>query len=167
MVTKKPDMALSIVNYVESQFVCTDAGKLTGTAEKDGLVKAVSLVTKEHWREQKEFKKEESLDAATDAFSRKLLKYKARIYLMLRKAQLCRRECRLSLSVDSQPVRIVYFYFDLFLFDFRSCLILCDFNYLQDISTIVLKANLECARGNYKKAINLLNSITTETLDLK
>ena len=39
--------------------------------------------------------------------------------------------------------------------------------YFQNISTVFLKANLEYLRGNYKKAIKLLNSVTSENLDFK
>lgn len=37
----------------------------------------------------------------------------------------------------------------------------------QNTSTIFLKANLEYLRGNYKKAMRLLNSATIENLDFK
>lgn len=39
--------------------------------------------------------------------------------------------------------------------------------YFQNTSTIFLKANLEYLRGNYKKAMRLLNSATIENLDFK
>lgn len=42
-----------------------------------------------------------------------------------------------------------------------------NFFYFQNISTVFLKANIEYLRGNYKKAVRLLNSVTSENLDFK
>ncbi|KZC13924.1 CCR4-NOT transcription complex subunit 10 [Dufourea novaeangliae] len=75
----------------------------------------------------------------TDAFKVKLLKCKARIYLKMHQLKLCRREWKTLVSLCT-PV---------------------------NISTVFLKANLEYLRGNYKTAIKLLNSVTSENLDFK
>ncbi|XP_043279796.1 CCR4-NOT transcription complex subunit 10 isoform X2 [Venturia canescens] len=133
--TNRPDAALSIVNYVESQFISKESGKLGGPVEKDlgGIVPKTSTL-KDH-KEQKK----ESLDAATDAFRIQLLKYKARIYLLLQQPKLCKREWKTLMSLGAKV----------------------------NLSTVFLKANLECAKGNHKKAIKLLNSVTNETLDVK
>ena len=88
-------------------------------------------------KEQKEQKKEVS--TATDAFKVKLLKCKARIYLAMHQLKLCKREWKTLVSLGT-PV---------------------------NMSTVFLKANLEYLRGNYKKAIKLLNSVQSENLDFK
>lgn len=44
---------------------------------------------------------------------------------------------------------------------------LTSFYCFQNASTICLKANLEYLRGNYKKAIKLLNTSTTENVDFR
>ncbi|XP_076671022.1 CCR4-NOT transcription complex subunit 10 [Andrena cerasifolii] len=88
-------------------------------------------------KEQKEQKKEVS--TATDAFKVKLLKCKARIYLAMHQLRLCKREWKTLVSLGT-PV---------------------------NMSTVFLKANLEYLRGNYKKAIKLLNSVQSENLDFK
>ncbi|KOC65130.1 CCR4-NOT transcription complex subunit 10 [Habropoda laboriosa] len=110
IVTEQPDAALSLINYIESQLISTDNSKIT-SVDKD----------------------------ATDAFKIKLLKCKARIYLMMHQLKLCKREWKTLVSLGT-PV---------------------------NISTVFLKANLEYLRGNYKKAIKLLNSVTSENLDFK
>ncbi|OAD61954.1 CCR4-NOT transcription complex subunit 10 [Eufriesea mexicana] len=110
IVTEQPDAALSLINYIESQLISTDNSK-------------ISSVDKE----------------TTDAFKLKLLKCKARIYLMKHQLKLCKREWKTLVSLGT-PV---------------------------NTSTVFLKANLEYLRGNYKKAIKLLNSVTSENLDFK
>lgn len=126
---EQPEAALSIVNYVESQFISTDNSKIS-TVDKDSVIKSV--------KEPKEQKKE-ATDTALDAFKIRLLKCKVRIYLMMHQLKLCKREWKLLVSSATSV----------------------------NISTVFLKANLEYLRGNYKKAIKLLNSVTTENLDFK
>ncbi|XP_078036029.1 CCR4-NOT transcription complex subunit 10 [Augochlora pura] len=128
IVTDQPDAALSLITYIESQLISTDNSKLA-SVDKEGIMKSVT--------EQKEQKKE--TDTATDAFKIKLLKCKARIYLMMHQLKLCKREWKTFVSLGT-PV---------------------------NISTVFLKANLEYLRGNYKKAIKLLNSVTSENMDFK
>ncbi|XP_006615017.1 CCR4-NOT transcription complex subunit 10 [Apis dorsata] len=128
IITEQPDAALSLINYIESQLISTDNSKIS-SVDKEGIIKSI--------KEQKEPKKE--VDTATDAFKLKLLKCKARIYLMMHQLKLCKREWKTLVSLGT-PV---------------------------NISTVFLKANLEYLRGNYKKAIKLLNSITSENLDFK
>ncbi|XP_012284437.1 CCR4-NOT transcription complex subunit 10 isoform X2 [Orussus abietinus] len=128
LMTEQPDAALALLNYIESQFISTDMSKIT--SEKEGAIKPI--------KEQKEQKKD-SIDAATDAFRIKLLKYKARIYLITHRLKLCKREWKTLVSLGT-PV---------------------------DISTVFLKANLEYLRGNYRKAVKILNSITNENLEYR
>ncbi|XP_076226498.1 CCR4-NOT transcription complex subunit 10 isoform X2 [Nomia melanderi] len=128
IVTNQPDAALSLINYIESQLISTDNSKLA-SVDKEGIMKPVT--------EQKDQKKE--TDTVTDAFKIKLLKCKARIYLMMHQLKLCKREWKVLVSLGT-PV---------------------------NISTVFLKANLEYLRGNYKKAIKLLNSVTSENMDFK
>ncbi|KAG7211993.1 hypothetical protein KM043_011189 [Ampulex compressa] len=129
IVTDQPDAALSLVNYIESQFISTDNSKIS-SVDKEGVIKSV--------KEQKE-QKNDVVDTATDAFKIKLLKYKARIYILMHQLKLCKREWKTLVSLGTPA----------------------------NISTVFLKANLEYLRGNYKKAIKLLNSVTTENLDFK
>ncbi|XP_017763329.1 PREDICTED: CCR4-NOT transcription complex subunit 10 [Eufriesea mexicana] len=128
IVTEQPDAALSLINYIESQLISTDNSKIS-SVDKESMMKSI--------KEQKEPKKE--VDTATDAFKLKLLKCKARIYLMKHQLKLCKREWKTLVSLGT-PV---------------------------NTSTVFLKANLEYLRGNYKKAIKLLNSVTSENLDFK
>ncbi|XP_076288997.1 CCR4-NOT transcription complex subunit 10 [Lasioglossum baleicum] len=128
IVTDQLDAALSLITYIESQLISTDNSKLA-SVDKEGIMKSVT--------EQKEQKKE--TDTATNAFKIKLLKCKARIYLLMHQLKLCKREWKTIVSLGT-PV---------------------------NISTVFLKANLEYLRGNYKKAIKLLNSVTSENMDFK
>lgn len=128
IVTDQPDAALSLINYVENQLISTDNSKIT-PVDKEGIMKSM--------KEQKEQKRE--VDVVIDAFKIKLLKCKARIYLMMHQLKLCKREWKTLVSLGT-PV---------------------------NISIVFLKANLEYLRGNYKKAIKLLNSVTSENLDFK
>ncbi|KOX77546.1 CCR4-NOT transcription complex subunit 10 [Melipona quadrifasciata] len=70
IVTEQPDAALSLINYIESQLISTDNSK-------------ISSVDKE----------------VTDAFKLKLLKCKARIYLMMHQLKLCKMTCGESSAV--------------------------------------------------------------------
>ncbi|XP_050585133.1 CCR4-NOT transcription complex subunit 10 [Bombus affinis] len=128
IVTEQPDAALSLINYIESQLISTDNSKIS-SVDKEGIIKSI--------KEQKEPKRE--VDIVTDAFKLKLLKCKARIYLMMHQLKLCKREWKTLVSLGT-PV---------------------------NISTVFLKANIEYLRGNYKKAVRLLNSVTSENLDFK
>ncbi|KAH0948907.1 hypothetical protein HN011_007678 [Eciton burchellii] len=128
IITEQPDTALSVIDYVESQFISTDSSKIS-SADKDGIMKSI--------KDQKEQK--DITDTLTDAFKIKLLKCKARIYLLTHQLKLCRREWKSLVSLGT-PV---------------------------NTSTIFLKANLEYLRGNYKKAMKLLNSTNIENLDFK
>ncbi|XP_046621243.1 CCR4-NOT transcription complex subunit 10-B [Neodiprion virginianus] len=128
IVTNQPDAALSLLNYIESQFVSTDTSKITPT-DKENAIKPI--------KEQKE--KTDNVDAATDAFRIKLLKYKARIYLMTHQLKLCKKEWK-ALVASGTPV---------------------------NVSSILLKGNLEYLRGNYRKAIKILNSISADGLEYK
>ncbi|KAF7414967.1 hypothetical protein HZH68_003456 [Vespula germanica] len=129
IITEQPDAALSLINYIESQFISTDNSKIA-SVDKEGVMKVV--------KEQKE-QKRDSNDIVTDLFKMKLLKCKARIYLLTHQLKLCKREWKTLVSLGT-PI---------------------------NISTLCLKANLEYLKGNYKKAIKLLNSLTTENLDFK
>lgn len=92
VVTNQPDAALSLLNYIESQFVSTDTSKIA-SGDKENAIKPI--------KEQKE--KKDVVDAATDAFRIKLLKYKARIYLMTHQLKLCKREWK-ALVASGTPV---------------------------------------------------------------
>lgn len=128
IVTEQPDAALSILNYVESQFISTDGSKIS-SVDKDGVIKSN--------KEQKEQKKDVG-DTVADAFKIKLLKYKARIYLLTHQLKFCKKEWKTLVSLG-----------------------------IVNTSTIFLKANLEYLRGNYEKAIQFLNSKMKENLDFK
>ncbi|XP_063976215.1 CCR4-NOT transcription complex subunit 10 [Diachasmimorpha longicaudata] len=125
IVTKRLNAALALINYVESQFICsTDSSKLTSSPSvQDGPPKGIGI------KELKE-KKKDSVDSTNDLFRLKLLKYKARVYLLLHQPKLCSMEWKLLVSLGT-PV---------------------------SISTIFLKAHLEYMRGNFKKSLKLLNS---------
>ncbi|KYN31247.1 CCR4-NOT transcription complex subunit 10 [Trachymyrmex septentrionalis] len=124
IVTEQPDAALSILNYVESQFISTDNSKISSSIDKDGVIKSI--------KEQREQKKD--VDIVIDAFKIKLLKYKARIYLLTHQLKLCKKEWKTLVSLG-----------------------------IVNTSTIFLKAHLEYLRGNYEKAIQFLNSNMKET----
>lgn len=130
IIMEQPDAALSILNYVESQYISIDGSKIS-SIDKDGVIKSKI-------KEQKEQKKDIN-DTVTDAFKIKLLKCKARIYLLTHQLKLCKKEWKTIVSLGI----------------------------LANTSTIFLKANLEYLRGNYKKAMRLLNSATIENLDFK
>lgn len=130
VIMEQPDAALSILNYVESQYVSIDGSKIS-SVDKDGLIKSKI-------KEQKEQKKDMN-DIVTDAFKIKLLKCKARIYLLTHQLKLCKKEWKTIVSLGT----------------------------IANTSTIFLKANLEYLRGNYKKAMKLLSSATIENLDFK
>lgn len=134
--TNRLDAALALVNYVESQFICADTVKLASTTttatpgtDKDNLVPP-KLPVKE--------KKNDNTDTASDAFRIKLLKYKARLFLLLQQPKLCKKEWKMLVSLGTP----------------------------MNISTIFLKAHLEYVKGDYNKAMKLLNS-STENLDYK
>ncbi|XP_029178795.1 CCR4-NOT transcription complex subunit 10 [Nylanderia fulva] len=131
IIMEQPDPALSILNYVESQYVSIDGSKIS-SVDKDGIIKSKI-------KEQKEQKKDIN-DTVIDAFKIKLLKCKARIYLLTHQLKLCKKEWKTLVSLGT----------------------------IVNTSTIFLKANLEYLRGNYKKAMKLLNSATIERhLDYK
>ncbi|XP_015110061.1 CCR4-NOT transcription complex subunit 10 [Diachasma alloeum] len=124
IVTSRLDAALALINYVESQFICsTDSSKLTSPPIQEGPSKGITI------KELKE-KKKDNIESSNDLFRQKLLKYKARVYLLLQQPKLCRMEWKLLLTLGT-PV---------------------------SISTIFLKAHLEYMRGNFKKSLKLLNS---------
>lgn len=99
IVTEQPDIGLSVLNYVESQFVSIDNSKIS-SVDKDGIIKSV--------KDQKEQKKGIS-DTATDAFKIKLLKYKARIYLLTHQLKLCKKEWKTLVSLGTPVVVILSF----------------------------------------------------------
>lgn len=99
IVTEQPDIGLSVLNYVESQFVSIDNSKIS-SVDKDGVMKSV--------KDQKEQKKGVS-DTATDAFKIKLLKYKARIYLLTHQLKLCKKEWKTLVSLGTPVVVIKLF----------------------------------------------------------
>ena len=94
IVTEQPDAALSLINYIESQLISTDNSKIS-SVDKEGIIKSI--------KEQKEPKKE--VDVVTDAFKLKLLKCKARIYLMMHQLKLCKREWKTLVSLGTPAVR--------------------------------------------------------------
>lgn len=98
IVMKQPDTALSVLNYVENQFVSNDISKLS-CMDKDGVIKSV--------KEQKEQKKDIG-DIIPDAFKIKLLKCKARIYLLTHQLKLCKKEWKTLVSLGAPVVRILY-----------------------------------------------------------
>lgn len=91
IVTEQTDAALSLINYIESQLISTDNSKVA-PVDKEGIIKSM-----------KEQKKE--VDISTDAFKIKLLKCKARIYLMTHQLKLCKREWKMLVSLGTPVVR--------------------------------------------------------------
>lgn len=98
IVTEQLDLALSILNYVESQFVSIEGSKIS-SVDKNGVMKSV--------KEQRELKKGVN-DIATDAFKIKLLKCKARIYLLTHQLKLCKKEWKTLVSLGT-PVVVTLF----------------------------------------------------------
>ncbi|XP_049815673.1 CCR4-NOT transcription complex subunit 10 [Schistocerca nitens] len=79
--TYQPEKALTLIAYIENQFVSTDT---VISSEKE-----IKPLEKEH----KE-KKAVSVDAATDAFHLKLLQYRARCFLLTHTLKACKREIK-------------------------------------------------------------------------
>lgn len=113
LATGRPDAALALVNYIEGQFTSTGEASKSALGEQgqkqEGIIKpsrTPSAVDKEQ--------KKDSVDAATDAFKIKLLKYKARIYLMTRQLKLCKREWKtlVSLGMPAVSVHFSFYYFE-------------------------------------------------------
>ncbi|XP_067004724.1 CCR4-NOT transcription complex subunit 10 [Anabrus simplex] len=123
--TYQPEKALTLISYIENQFVSTDP---VITTEKD-----MKPLEKEH----KE-KKPVSVDAATDAFRLKLLQYRARCYVLTHALKACKREIKSIVTSGGL-----------------------------NLSSVFLKGNLEYLRGNYRKAIKVLNSIPQNTPSFK
>ncbi|GLH02442.1 CCR4-NOT transcription complex subunit 10 [Gryllus bimaculatus] len=123
--TYQPEKALTLIAYIENQFVSTDT---VITSEKD-----MKPLEKEH----KE-KKPVSVDAATDAFRVKLLQYRARCYLLTHALKACKRELKSIVASGGL-----------------------------NLSSVFLKANLEYLRGNYKKAMKVLSSLSQNNLSFK
>ncbi|GFG36368.1 hypothetical protein Cfor_01996 [Coptotermes formosanus] len=88
-------------------------------------------------KEHKE-KKPVTGDAATDTFRLKLLQYRARCYLMTHALKACKREIK-SLITAGGPT----------------------------LTSVLLKGNLEYQRGNYRKAIKVINSIPQNSPSFK
>jgi hypothetical protein len=99
IITEQPDTALSVIDYVESQFISTDSSKIS-SADKDGIMKSI--------KDQKEQK--DITDTLTDAFKIKLLKCKARIYLLTHQLKLCRREWKSLVSLGTPVVMLFEFF---------------------------------------------------------
>ncbi|KAJ9588355.1 hypothetical protein L9F63_018281 [Diploptera punctata] len=88
-------------------------------------------------KEHKE-KKPVTGDAATDTFRLKLLQYRARCYLMTHALKACKREMK-SVITGGGPT----------------------------LGSVLLKGNLEYQRGNFRKAIKVINSIPPSNLPFK
>ncbi|XP_054277600.1 CCR4-NOT transcription complex subunit 10 [Macrosteles quadrilineatus] len=88
--TQQPDQALSLIAYIENQFVSTEnATKMIG--DKD-----LKTLEKEHQE-----KAPVTLDAATDAFRLKLLQYKTRCYLSTCAIKACKRELKSIVTANN------------------------------------------------------------------
>ncbi|KAJ8679261.1 hypothetical protein QAD02_015048 [Eretmocerus hayati] len=135
----RPDTALALVNYIESQFLSTAEslknalGEQTPNQKADPLIKPPARTPTAVPTEKEQ--KKDSMDIATDAFRIKLLKCKLRIYLRTLQLKLCKREWKTLVSLGMPT----------------------------NISTIFLKANLEYLRKNFKKSMKLLDSIDSKT----
>lgn len=114
LVTEQPDSALSILNYVESQFISMDSSKLC--VDKESVIKSVKT-------EQKEQKKDIN-DIANNIFKIKLLKCKARIYLLTHQLKLCKKEWKTLVSLGTPVVMLFIVYLSLFLF-LCVCVVIC------------------------------------------
>lgn len=99
IITERPDTALSILTYVESQFISVESCKIS-SVDKNGVIKSV--------KEQRELKKATVSDAVTDAFKIRLLKCKARIYLLTHQLKLCRKEWKTLVSLGIPVVVLIY-----------------------------------------------------------
>lgn len=122
----QPDKTLSLIAYIENQFVVSTDSVIS--SEKD--IKPLE-------REHKE-KKPVTGDAATDTFRLKLLQYRARCYLMMHALKACKREIK-NLITGGGPT----------------------------LTSVLLKGNLEYQRGNYRKAMKVINSIPQSSLSFK
>lgn len=159
MTLGKPDSALTLVNYIESQFISTiDASKSAlgeqGSIQKHETIIKANTKTQSLLSTEKEQKKD-SIDAVTEAFRIKLLKYKLKIYLKTLQLKLCKKEWKTLIflgmpTVSCQDLKLIHHEINVI-------------SFFQDISTIFLKANLEYLRKNYKKATKLLNTIDHAT----
>ncbi|KAF7994310.1 hypothetical protein HCN44_003400 [Aphidius gifuensis] len=131
--TNRLDATLSLINYVESQFICSsETIKSSSSGDNLNPTKTASV------SKETKIQKKDNTDSQNDLFRIKLLKYKARIYLLLRQPKLCQKEWDTMLLVGAP----------------------------QTTSTIFLKAHYEYVLGNYDKSIKLLNS-ATDNLDYK
>ncbi|PSN45792.1 CCR4-NOT transcription complex subunit 10 [Blattella germanica] len=89
---------------------------------------------------EKEHKEKKPItgDAATDTFRLKLLQYRTRCYLMTHALKACKRELK-NLITAGGPT----------------------------LASVLLKGNLEYQRGNYRKAMKVINSIPPSSLTFK
>ena len=106
----RPDTALTLVNYIESQFTSaadsskSALGDQSPNQKHDSIIKpnartpSTTIVDKEQ--------KKDSIDVATDAFRIKLLKYKLKIYLRTLQLKLCKREWKTLVSLGMPTVSI-------------------------------------------------------------
>ncbi|XP_015906148.1 CCR4-NOT transcription complex subunit 10 [Parasteatoda tepidariorum] len=85
---------------------------------------------------EKDGQKEENGDSVNEIYRRRLQLCKARCYAMIKTSKACKREIKNLMSSGTQAQNIPAFY---------------------------LKSQLEYQRGNYRKAIKLLNSVTLPT----
>lgn len=99
IVTEQPDTALSVLNYIESQLVSADNSKIS-SVDKDGMMKSI--------KEQKEQNKDVSDTHIIDAFKIKLLKCKARIYLLTHQLKLCKKEWKTLISLGTPAVVLLF-----------------------------------------------------------
>ncbi|XP_075216340.1 CCR4-NOT transcription complex subunit 10 [Lycorma delicatula] len=120
--TQQPEKALSLIAYIENQFVSTEnATKMIGDKDMKPLEKEPTT------------DKAVSLDAATDAFRLKLLHYRARCNISTCALKACKRELKTILTSNTSGN--------------------------QNLAAVFLKAHLEYQRGNFNKAISVLNTI--------
>lgn len=104
----KPDTALTLVNYIESQFISTTDASKSALGEQSPIQKHETIMksttkTQLPLSTEKEQKKD-SMDAVTEAFRIKLLKYKLRIYLKTLQLKLCKKEWKTLISLGMPTV---------------------------------------------------------------
>lgn len=94
--TNRLDATLSLINYVESQFICSSETLKSSSTSGD-----ISNLTKTPSKEIEKMKKKDKTDSQSDLFRIKLLKYKAQIYLLLHRPKLCQKKWDTMLSLGA------------------------------------------------------------------
>lgn len=111
LIIGRPDTALALVNYIESQFTSTTDTSKSALGEQgqnqkiDNIIKPNARSANSSATDKEQNK--DSIDIATDAFRIKLLKYKLKIYLKTLQLKLCKKEWKTLVSLGMPTVSIL------------------------------------------------------------